>query len=132
MGPETLRQLQEAAATTTLPPPGGSYLSKAAPSSWTYPAAQTWPVKGGEAAQGTSGVVQAIKQGKGSIGYADESQVGDLGKPKVKVGSAFVEPSAETRQRQRSSPPRHPTDRPATWPWTWRATRPRPARTRSS
>jgi phosphate transport system substrate-binding protein len=72
------------------------YLSKAATSSWTYPAAQTWPVKGGEAAQGTSGVVQAIKQGKGTIGYADESQVGDLGKAKVKVGSAFVEPSADT------------------------------------
>jgi phosphate transport system substrate-binding protein len=72
------------------------YLSKAAASSLTYPAAQTWPVKGGEAAQGTSGVVQAIKQGKGAIGYADESQVGDLGKAKVKVGSAFVEPSADT------------------------------------
>jgi phosphate transport system substrate-binding protein len=72
------------------------YLSKAATSSWTYPAAQTWPVKGGEAAQGTSGVVQAIKQGKGTIGYADESQVGDLGTAKVKVGSAFVEPSADT------------------------------------
>jgi len=72
------------------------YLSKAAASSWTFPAAQTWPVKGGEAAQGTSGVVQAIKQGKGTIGYADASQVGDLGKTKVKVGSAFVEPSADT------------------------------------
>jgi phosphate transport system substrate-binding protein len=72
------------------------YLSKAATSSWTYPAAQTWPVKGGEAAQGTSGVVQAIKQGKGTIGYADASQVGTLGKVKVKVGSAFVEPSADT------------------------------------
>ena len=72
------------------------YLSKAAKSSWTYPAAQTWPVKGGEAAQGTSGVVQAIKQGKGAIGYADDSQVGSLGKAKVKVGSAFVEPTAAT------------------------------------
>jgi phosphate transport system substrate-binding protein len=72
------------------------YLSKAAPSTWTYPAAQTWPVKGGEAATGTSGVVQAIKQGKGTIGYADASQVGTLGKVKVGVGSAFVEPSAET------------------------------------
>jgi phosphate transport system substrate-binding protein len=40
--------------------------------------------------------VQAIKQGKGAIGYADDSQVGDLGKVKVKVGSAFVEPSADT------------------------------------
>jgi phosphate transport system substrate-binding protein len=72
------------------------YLSKAAAGSWTYPAAQTWPVKGGEAAQGTSGVVQAIKQGKGAIGYADDSQVGELGKVSVKVGSAFVEPTAAT------------------------------------
>ena len=70
------------------------YLSKAAPSSWTYPAAQTWPVKGGEAAQGTSGVVQAITQGKGTIGYADASQVGPLGKADVKVGSAYVGVSA--------------------------------------
>jgi len=88
------------------------YLSKAAASSWTYPAAQTWPVKGGEAAQGTSGVVQAIKQGKGTIGYADESQVGDLGKTKVKVGSAFVEPSAETAAKaaELSTPtPNRPT-----------------------
>jgi phosphate transport system substrate-binding protein len=72
------------------------YLSKAAPSSWTYPAAQTFPVKGGEAAEGTSGVVQAIKQGDGAVGYADESQVGDLGKVKVKVGDAYVEISAES------------------------------------
>jgi phosphate transport system substrate-binding protein len=72
------------------------YLSKAAPSAWTFPAAQTWPVKGGEAAQGTSGVVQAITQGKGTIGYADDSQVGKLGVAKVKVGTAFVAPSADT------------------------------------
>jgi phosphate transport system substrate-binding protein len=70
------------------------YLSKAS-TSWTYPPAQTWPVKGGEAAEGTSGVVQAIKSGDGTIGYADDSQVGDLGVVKVKVGSAYVEPSAD-------------------------------------
>jgi phosphate transport system substrate-binding protein len=71
------------------------YLSKAAPSSWTFPAAQTWPVKGGEAAQGTSGVVQSITQGKGAIGYADASQVGKLGVAKVKVGSTYVAESAD-------------------------------------
>jgi phosphate ABC transporter, phosphate-binding protein len=71
------------------------YLSKAAASSWTYPAAQTWPVKGGEAATGTSGVVQAIKQGKGAVGYADASQVGKLGVAKVKVGSTYVTESAD-------------------------------------
>jgi phosphate transport system substrate-binding protein len=71
------------------------YLSKAAPSSWTYPPAQTWPVKGGEAAEGTSGVIAAIKAGEGSVGYADHSQVGDLGSAALKVGTAYVPPSAE-------------------------------------
>jgi phosphate transport system substrate-binding protein len=70
------------------------YLSKAAPSAWTDAPAQTWPVKGGEGAEGTSGVVQAIKQGAGTVGYADESQVGDLGKAQVGVGGGFVEVSA--------------------------------------
>ena len=71
------------------------YLSKAAPSSWTYPPAQTWPVKGGEAAEGTSGVIAAIKAGEGSVGYADHSQVGDLGSAALKVGTAYVLPSAD-------------------------------------
>jgi phosphate transport system substrate-binding protein len=70
------------------------YLSKAS-TSWSYPPAQTWPVKGGEAAEGTSGVIQAIKSGDGTIGYADDSQVGDLGVVRVKVGSAYVEPSPD-------------------------------------
>ena len=33
------------------------YLSKASGGAWTYPAAGTWPIQSGEAAQGTSGVV---------------------------------------------------------------------------
>ena len=70
------------------------YMSKTAPSDWTEEAADVWPLKGGEAAQGTSGVVDAIKNGKGSIGYADESQAGDLGKAKIKVADQFVAPSA--------------------------------------
>ena len=56
---------------------------------------QKWPVKGGEAAQGTSGVVDAVKNGKGTIGYADESQAGELGIAKIKVGDAFVAPTPE-------------------------------------
>jgi phosphate transport system substrate-binding protein len=72
------------------------YLSKVAPSSWTFEPADTWPVKGGESAQGTSGVVDAIGAGEGTIGYADESQVGDLGVAKIKVGSEYVAPSAQS------------------------------------
>jgi phosphate transport system substrate-binding protein len=71
------------------------YLSQAAPDVWTYEVSGDWPVKGGEAAEGTSGVVDAIKNGDGTIGYADQSQVGDLGVAEVKVGSEFVAPSAE-------------------------------------
>ena len=66
-----------------------------APTSGPAKAAGTWPVKGGEAAQGTSGVIGAVQGGKGTIGYADESQAGDLGIAQIKVGDEFVGPSAE-------------------------------------
>lgn len=71
------------------------YLSSAAPAVWTAKPAQSWPVKSGEAAAQTSGMVSAVKAGAGSIGYADESQAGGLGKAQIKVGSAFVTPSAD-------------------------------------
>jgi phosphate transport system substrate-binding protein len=71
------------------------YMNKTAPKVWTFESDQEWPVKGGEAAQGTSGVVDAVKAGKGAIGYADESQAGELGKASIKVGDAFVAPSPE-------------------------------------
>ena len=54
---------------------------------WTEEAAQAWPDgAGGEGAQGTSGVVAAIGAGEGSVGYADASQVGELGAAQIKVG----------------------------------------------
>jgi phosphate transport system substrate-binding protein len=71
------------------------YLSKVAPSVWTYEVSGDWPVKGGEAAQGTSGVVEAVNAGEGAIGYADASQAGELGVAKIKVGKEFVGPTAE-------------------------------------
>lgn len=71
------------------------YLSKTAAADWPHEVSGDWPVKGGEAAQGTSGVVEAVTAGAGSIGYADASQAGDLGVVKVKVGSEYVGPSAE-------------------------------------
>ena len=71
------------------------YLSKAAPSAWTGGATEVWPVSGGESAKGTSGVVAVIKGGDGTIGYADDSQVGDLQVAKVKVGSSWNSPSAD-------------------------------------
>jgi phosphate transport system substrate-binding protein len=71
------------------------WMSQAAPKVWTYPSDSNWPVKGGEAAEGTSGVIDAVKNGKGTIGYADDSQAGELGVAKIKVGNEYVAPSAE-------------------------------------
>jgi phosphate transport system substrate-binding protein len=71
------------------------WLHQAAPDVWTFDHDGNWPVKGGEAAEGTSGVVDAVKNGKGTIGYADESQARDLGVAKIKVGSQYVAPSAD-------------------------------------
>ena len=68
------------------------YLNKAS-GAWKYDAADAFPTKG-EAAEGTSGVVSAVSGGKGTIGYADESQAGDLGKASIKVGSGYVAPEA--------------------------------------
>jgi phosphate transport system substrate-binding protein len=71
------------------------YLSKTAKDVWTAGAVDEWPTPGGEAATGTSGVVASVKGGQGTIGYADESQAGDLGIANVKVGDKFVKPSAK-------------------------------------
>ena len=62
---------------------------------WTAGKVGEWPISGGEAANGTSGVVASVSGGQGTIGYADESQAGDLGVANVKVGEEFVAPSAE-------------------------------------
>jgi phosphate transport system substrate-binding protein len=74
------------------------YLSKASGGSWSFDPDDEWPVKGaaaGEGAEGTSGVVAAVQGGKGTIGYADESQAGDLGQAAIKVGDSYNTPSPE-------------------------------------
>ncbi len=62
---------------------------------WTYEADGVWPIEGGEAAQGTSGVVDAVTNGVGTIGYFDASRAGDLGTVSVKVGDEYVPFSPE-------------------------------------
>ena len=76
------------------------YLDVVAPDSWTFGEIETWPTEaGGEGAQGTSGVVSAVQAGEGSVGYADASQVGELGTAAVGVGEEFVEFSPEAAAR---------------------------------
>ncbi len=72
------------------------YLSKASDGGWTAEPDDAWPIKGQEAAEGTSGVVDAVQNGKSTIGYADASQAGDLGVAKVGVGDQFIAPSPES------------------------------------
>jgi phosphate transport system substrate-binding protein len=71
------------------------YLAAAAGDAWPNEPSGEWPVSGGESAQGTSGVVQAVGAGQGAIGYADLSQAGDLGVANIGVGEEFVAPSPE-------------------------------------
>jgi len=71
------------------------YLFKTAPAVWDAEPADPFPYATGEAAQGTSGVVDAVKNGTNTIGYADASKAGDLGTAKIKVGDEFVAYSPE-------------------------------------
>jgi phosphate transport system substrate-binding protein len=66
------------------------YLNKVAPEIWDAPAADPFPYQTGEGANGTSGVVDAVTNGSGTIGYADASKAGELGVAAIKVGDEFV------------------------------------------
>ena len=70
------------------------YLSAVSPV-WDAEASGDWPYAGGEAAAQTSGVVDAVTNGTGTIGYADASRAGDLGTVAVKVGDEYVPYSSE-------------------------------------
>lgn len=72
------------------------YLKATAEKTWDAEVSGDFPKDfGGEAAQGTDGVVQTVTDTDGAIGYADASAVGSLSKAKVKVGDEFVELSAD-------------------------------------
>lgn len=67
------------------------YLLQNAPQVWDIAKAEDpFPYQTGEGAQGTSGVVDAVKNGSGTIGYADASKAGSLGIAKIKVGDKFI------------------------------------------
>jgi phosphate transport system substrate-binding protein len=71
------------------------YLHAAAPQIWDAEPGGEWPYEGGEAAPQTSGVVDAVRNGTGTVGYADASRAGDLGVVSVKVGGEYVPYSSE-------------------------------------
>lgn len=72
------------------------YLSAVAGDVWTDEVSGDWPTAlGGEATQGTSGVVDTVTNGVGTIGYADASRAEGLGTVAVKVGDDYVSYSPE-------------------------------------
>ncbi|MBB4934182.1 phosphate transport system substrate-binding protein [Lipingzhangella halophila] len=73
-----------------------AYLSEAAGDSWPHEVSGDWPIEPAEAGQGSSGVVSAIEEGEGTIGYVEASHIGELGTVAVGTGDdEFVEFSPE-------------------------------------
>jgi phosphate transport system substrate-binding protein len=70
------------------------YLHAAGQGAWASEPSGDWPLRSGEAASGTSGVVAAVKGGAGTIGYVDNSQAAGLQVARIKVGGSYVAPSA--------------------------------------
>jgi phosphate transport system substrate-binding protein len=71
------------------------YLHETAPQAWPHEPDGMWPLPGGFAADGTSGVTQTVRSTPGSITYADASATSDLGRVAIKVGEEYVPYSAE-------------------------------------
>ncbi|MDO5677951.1 MAG: phosphate ABC transporter substrate-binding protein PstS [Propionibacteriaceae bacterium] len=71
------------------------YLHAAAEDVWTEKGDDNWPYQEGEAANQTQGVVSAVSNGVGAIGYVDASQAGDFSIVKVGADGKFFEPNAE-------------------------------------
>jgi phosphate transport system substrate-binding protein len=82
------------------------YLHQAAGDVWTHEPDGVWPLKSGEGATGTSGVVEAVTNGAGTVGYADHSQTEGLSTVRVAVGEDYVLPSAEAAAKTLEVSPR--------------------------
>lgn len=82
------------------------YLATTAPADWDEPASDTFPYHFGEAAQGTSGVVSAVTNGRNTIGYSDASRAGGLGIAAIKVGDTFVTLTAQAAAKSVADSPR--------------------------
>jgi phosphate transport system substrate-binding protein len=65
------------------------YLKAVAPSDWTYSGGKAWQAKGGQSAQGSSGLAQQVKQTAGAISYFELSYAADgISTVDLKTGAA--------------------------------------------
>ena len=63
------------------------YLHDVEPTIFTAAPTNAWPVPGTSGPQGGSGVVAAVTNGAGTIGYADQSSIGKLTAAEIQVGT---------------------------------------------
>ncbi|MEZ7007372.1 phosphate ABC transporter substrate-binding protein PstS [Streptomyces sp. AD55] len=71
------------------------YLKAAAPKDWTYEPGKSWQAKGGQSAQGSSGLAQQVKQTPGAISYFELSYAKD-GVKTVDIKTEAAEPVKAT------------------------------------
>ncbi|MER5183653.1 phosphate ABC transporter substrate-binding protein PstS [Streptomyces sp. NPDC002896] len=71
------------------------YLKAAAPSNWKYSGGKAWQAKGGQSAQGSSGLAQQVTQTEGAISYFELSYAGDSIKT-VDIKTEAAEPVKAT------------------------------------
>ncbi|CAL9487191.1 phosphate ABC transporter substrate-binding protein PstS [Streptomyces sp. enrichment culture] len=64
------------------------YLIAATPENWKYEGGKAWQAKGGQAASGSSGVAQQVKQTSGAIGYMELSYAKGMGVVAIDTGAA--------------------------------------------
>jgi len=73
-----------------------NYLAATQSSVWTSPAGKDWPIQGNVSKQkGGSGVVEAVKAGSGTIGYADHSAIGSLNSASIIQNGTAIAFSAD-------------------------------------
>ena len=65
-----------------------NYLNKTAPTDFPAAANKQWPGTGGQSAQGSKGVAQAVKSTSGAIGYAEVSYATSNNLPTASIGNA--------------------------------------------
>nr|WP_156003764.1 phosphate ABC transporter substrate-binding protein PstS [Streptomonospora sp. PA3] len=107
-----------------------AYLAAAAGEAWPHEPSGSWPINPVEAAQGNSGIAEAVESGQGTIGYVEASHTADMSTAAIGVGGEFVELSPESASEvvasspEREGGPKHDhaldldygTTRPGTYP----------------
>ncbi|MER6731428.1 phosphate ABC transporter substrate-binding protein PstS [Streptomyces puniciscabiei] len=73
------------------------YLIATTPDNWKYSGGKAWQAKGGQAASGSAGVAQGVKQNTGAIGYFELSYAKDINTVAIATGAKSpVKPSTDS------------------------------------